>query len=62
MSRPTIAKLANGNVQIATTNRHGDEIRNTMTETEAAAFVFDFLTKGLPNAGLTQILLGKTQG
>lgn len=56
---PTITKLEDGKVRITTTNKHGDEMSNTMTETQAAAFAFDLLTKGLPNAGITHRLLGK---
>lgn len=62
MSKPTIAKLPNGNVKVTTVSQYGDEMSNTMTETEAAAWAYDFLTKALPNAGITQILLGKARG
>lgn len=59
MSAPTIAKLPNGNIKLTNTDKFGNETINTLTETQAAAFVYELLTKALPEAGLTKILLGK---
>lgn len=62
MSAPTITKLPNGNVKVTITGKYGDETSNTMTETQAAAFAYNLLTKGLPDNHLTKTLLGKAQG
>ncbi len=61
MSAPTITKTADG-TRITVTDQHGNQMSNTMTDTQAAAFAYDLLTKALPDNHLTQILLGKAQG
>jgi hypothetical protein len=61
MPKPAITKTTAG-TRITVTDKHGNEMTSTMTDIEAAAFAYDFLTKALPNNHLTQILRGKAQG
>lgn len=57
-NRPQVTKLDNGDVRITLTNRHGDQMSNTISEDQAAALLFDLLTVGLPDNHLTQRLHG----
>jgi hypothetical protein len=61
MSATTITKTNEG-IKVTVTDQHGNQMTNTMNETQAAAFAFEFLTKALPDNHLTKILLGKARG
>jgi hypothetical protein len=61
MSTPTIEKLPDGNVRVTTTDQHGNQISNTMTETQTAAFAYDLITRCLPGSHVANYLTGKSK-